>query len=137
MSSSFQLEKIPEYIPPIQKPTIFLTWSNYKEILKSPRGFFFFYTPKLASLGALWIASPYLNLTIVSAIFCPIILIFMLLDKEIFKLLRITSAPINVAESFIIEAGWYLDPWSFGKVNQERYWDGEKWGTETRLGLKN
>lgn len=133
MSSSFRIEETKGYIAPQEKNSFFLTKSSYKAITRKWYGVVLFFGSKivLAVIGLTFIQflTP---ISLIASIFA-LLAFSALIDRETLKFVRRKHSPGEIEYGPKITAGWYPDPWAFGKVNLERYWNGKEWGTESRV----
>lgn len=122
------------YLPPQEKMSLFLSIRNYRRIFNSPPHFLLFMASK-ASLVLIAIGiMPLLPIFMAMSLVALLILIAALTDKELVRNInKGDQPPPEVHPLTQRDAGWYDDPWAFGKVGSQRYWDGMSWSTEVRI----
>lgn len=122
------------YLPPQERMSLFLSPRNYRKIFQSKNHFWVFVISKIALLIIAIGILPFVPIFIGMSLIALLILIAALLDKELVRNINKNDHPPPEVQPLTQQKpGWYDDPWAFGKVGSQRYWDGINWSTEVRI----
>ena len=128
---------------PSTKRNLILSRTDWRALASSRLAFSLFFVYKLALSLILLAAIIFISNIWFTLLLALVSLIFVvLIDKEIvnyaLKLKLYKSNDHRVSKLISDETnGWYDDPFAYGKVGHERYWENGVWTNKTRVDFKS